>query len=1476
MDSTPDCATGPGSTRSTNRLLLVVVTLLIALAAAPGSAFAGMTISKLRTGGALGAEDYLYTAGDSVFASGSVDSGSYYRFVVTDPSGVAHSTSACAAAPASNAVSRSYAVQAGDPVSTSTAWRFQLQQFAVAGCAGAPAKSFSLYFDVARATAYSDSALTAAKPVYAAGQTAYVSLQGVGKVKGSAANASVSDWASTWLLPSSGTACANTGGGDRADSTAGGFFPTGTLPLGAGGYLQYRPNVVATGDAWNRESNYETRPCADFGSGNQGLWRLKLKRDNTHFVVLPVFTVDTMPPDTSVSGGPAGPTNSTQATLNFGSTESNSTFECRLDGGAWASCSSPKSYSGLSEGSHSFDVRASDQAGNVDPSPASRSWVVDTTLPAVTIATPADGSSLNDDTPSFSGTAGTAGGDSPTVAVEVFSGTSVAGPPVETVNATVAGDGSWSVDASPALADGTYTAYAQQSDAASNDSFSDERTFTIDTDAPRVRLAVPVAGAVTNDTSLELRGTAGQQVGDADEVSVEIYSGANATGSPLETLAAAPDAEGRWTAIAAPDLAEGVYTARAAQVDAAGNTGYSPAHVFTVDTTPPTTEITAGPAGPTASTTASFRFLSSQSGSSFQCRLDGSIWGSCSAPKAYFDLAAGAHTFDVRAIDAGGNVDPNPASRAWTVNLSLPLVVLSSPADGDSTNDTTPTFAGAAGTAGGDASTVTVKVYSVVFGGGPVLVETRTAARAANGSWSVDALSALAQGDYVVHAEQAGASGTGYSVEHAFTVDTTAPDTFITLGPAGATNSASATFRFASSEAGSSFRCRLDGGSWAGCSSPSDYSSLTPGSHTFDVSAIDAAGNADADPATRTWTVDVNVPGISITAPADNSFTNDSTPFFGGVAGTAVGDAATVTVEIFRAVAGAPDQLVETRSAFRSPSDGTWSVAAFPQLDEGTYVVRASQVGTSGTGYSAPRTFAVDMTPPGTSITLGPIGTTTTSVATFRFTSSEAGSTFQCRLDGGAWTACSSPAAYSGLAADTHVFDVRSIDAAGNVDPFGDTRTWVVDPTVPPVTLTAPADDSWTNDTTPIFAGTAGTDVGDSDTVTVEIYDGTSVSGDPVEVLTTTRSSSDGFWSVVASPALAEGTYVAFAEQFDDTGNSGVSAARTFTVDTTPSLVSLAQPLDGNAGTDTTPSISGTAGTAAGDSATVTVKVYSGGVAVRVLTATRSGAGGWSVDVSPALADGTYTVRAEQDDLAGNKGYSAVVSFTIATAAPPDPVVIVPAETATDTTAPDTSITGGPSSSTTATDASFAFSSSESPSTFECRLDAGAWSSCSSPRTYADLAQGAHVFDVRANDAAGNVDPSPASLSWTIVAVGTTPQSSPASLALKLNRPKTWALLKKGKIVFYATCNKACTLSVTSKIAIPNGRKAHLFQNRKLSVKLATGKRTMLKLTLSKKAKAAVLKALRRHQKITVKLGGTATGVSSTKASAKLAFSAKR
>jgi PKD repeat protein len=87
----------------------------------------------------------------------------------------------------------------------------------------------------------------------------------------------------------------------------------------------------------------------------------------------------------------------------------------------------------------------------------------------------------------------------------------------------------------------------------------------------------------------------------------------------------------------------------------------------------------------------------------------------------------------------------------------------------------------------------------------------------------------------------------------------------------------------------------------------------------------------------------------------------------------------------------------------------------------------------------------------------------------------------------------------------------------------------------------------------------------------------------------------------------------------------------------------------------------------------------------------------------------------------------------------------------TDTTPPDTTITSGPSATTTSTSATFAFSATE-PSTFQCALDGSVFTACASPTTYSGLAQGSHTFDVRAVDLAGNTDPTPAEQSWTIVA----------------------------------------------------------------------------------------------------------------------------
>jgi thermitase len=112
---------------------------------------------------------------------------------------------------------------------------------------------------------------------------------------------------------------------------------------------------------------------------------------------------DTTAPQTTIDSGPSGTVNSGTATFTFSASESGSTFECRLDGGVWVACTSPKQYTGLPNGSHTFEVRATDSASNVDLTPASRTWTInDTTPPETTITSgPSEGSKTGSTSPSF-------------------------------------------------------------------------------------------------------------------------------------------------------------------------------------------------------------------------------------------------------------------------------------------------------------------------------------------------------------------------------------------------------------------------------------------------------------------------------------------------------------------------------------------------------------------------------------------------------------------------------------------------------------------------------------------------------------------------------------------------------------------------------------------------------------------------------------------------------------------------------------------------------------------------------------------------------------------------------------------------------------------------------------------------------------------------------------------------------------------
>jgi len=100
--------------------------------------------------------------------------------------------------------------------------------------------------------------------------------------------------------------------------------------------------------------------------------------------------IDTTPPDTTITSSPLNPSNSASASFSFTSTEPG-TFECFLDTPIFATCTSPQSYSALSDGLHTFRVRAIDTAGNVDLSPASFTWTIDTAPPTTTIVEVTDG-----------------------------------------------------------------------------------------------------------------------------------------------------------------------------------------------------------------------------------------------------------------------------------------------------------------------------------------------------------------------------------------------------------------------------------------------------------------------------------------------------------------------------------------------------------------------------------------------------------------------------------------------------------------------------------------------------------------------------------------------------------------------------------------------------------------------------------------------------------------------------------------------------------------------------------------------------------------------------------------------------------------------------------------------------------------------------------------------------------------------------
>lgn len=258
--------------------------------------------------------------------------------------------------------------------------------------------------------------------------------------------------------------------------------------------------------------------------------------------------------------------------------------------------------------------------------------------------------------------------------------------------------------------------------------------------------------------------------------------------------------------------------------------------------------------------------------------------------------------------------------------------------------------------------------------------------------------------------------------------DTVAPETSITDGPSGTIGLASAEFEFGSSEAGSTFECKLDGpggpGDFTACAAPSSqgYTSLAEGDYVFSVVAIDPVGNRDPVADTRAFAVDLTGPQASISG-GPSGLTNDDSPSF-GLGSDESGSTFECKLE-------GPGLLAPTFEPCFS--------ADYTGLADGSHTFSLRAIDAVGNaGSPVDRSFTVDTAAPDTSVS-GPSGIVEDGRAAFQISGSDGAASYQCRLQGPGrfegFAPCNSSKSYSGLADGQWTFEARAVDAAGNLDP---------------------------------------------------------------------------------------------------------------------------------------------------------------------------------------------------------------------------------------------------------------------------------------------------------------------------------------------------------------------------------------------------------------------------------------------------------
>ena len=660
-------------------------------------------------------------------------------------------------------------------------------------------------------------------------------------------------------------------------------------------------------------------------------------------------------------------------------------------------------------------------------------------------------------------------------------------------------------------------------------------------------------------------------------------------------------------------------------------------------------------------------------------------------PNAHLVNAGVQLAFDQRGINrmVAGQTDIGAVQDAVNVVVVPPTVAIAIEPPAISNNNA-PTFA----FTGTDPVTPTpLLFYQVKIDGGAFKVVSNP-----------DTLAPLAEGTHTLTVKSEDQAGNlSAPLSYTWQIDLTPPQVQITQNPDPFAASTSATFGFIGNDLVTptdllEYQVSLNGSQFTIATSPLNYTGLPEGSNTFQVEAIDQAGNVST-PKSYTWIVDVTPPTATITS-KPNTFTNVTSAIFGFSGSDNLSPVGTLAFMVNVDNAG----FVSAISPF-----------ALSGLSIGPHSFQVEDMDQAGNvSASAIFNWTIDQTPPMVTISQGPDLLTTSTSAQFIFSafdlvSSQSQLVIKDKLDNAAFAIATSPASYQNLSSGSHTFTVEAFDQAGNVGTAS--YTWTVDAIDPTASINqepAPV----VNVRTATFGFTGF----DNLTQTAQLVFEVSINGSTFAPAT----------SPVTFSGLPDGSNTFAVEAIDLAGNVGAPASYMWTIDAKPPVITFSQKPSAF-----TPNSTALFAFTSTDNRTpsnlLVLQISFDGSAFKSATSPVSFTG---------LPEGSHTVVVDSTDQAGNTGI-ATYTWVI------------------DQTPPTVSITQQPPLLANTPSATFAFTGSDDVTPvallqYQISVDSEPYAVTTSPITLTnDLIVGTHTFSVESIDQAGNLS-LPATYSWTV------------------------------------------------------------------------------------------------------------------------------